>query len=98
MLDLRTRLRMLERPALLVRTARHGLAGYRRDRDLRVLLRARQGPLPPPTAATLALLDREHAMNRARLNGDPRYAHHKHVALLIGLMAESRIVLARRPQ
>ncbi|MGR3541120.1 MAG: DUF6477 family protein [Hasllibacter sp.] len=98
MLDLATRLRMLDRPALLVRTARHGLDDYRRERDLKRLLRLGNARVPGPGAAAMALLQKEDALDRMRRNGDPRYTHQAHVGMLIGLMAEARTVLARSPR
>lgn len=92
MIDLRSRLEMLERPALLVRTARHGLERYRRGRHLREALRLGDEPLPAPAAAIMALLDREKGHERARIKGDPRYTHARHVAVLIALMGESRLL------
>ncbi|PRY95180.1 hypothetical protein BCF33_0794 [Hasllibacter halocynthiae] len=92
MIDLHTRLQMLERPALLVRTARHGLERYRRPRDLRRALRQRGEPLPGPAAAVMALLEREKGLERARVAGDPRYTHARHIEVLIALMGESRLL------
>ena len=96
MLDLKSRLRLLERPALLVRAARHGVADYRRGRDLKTVLKPKGGVLPSPGGAVMALLDKEEWLDRARQGGDPRYTHQAHVAVLIALMAEAGTVLGGR--
>lgn len=89
MTDFRTSLRNLRRPRLLIRAARFGLADYRRERDLRRLL---SQPLPGPAAALPQLLDAERALEDCRRAGDAGYNLSRHVALLIALMGEARLL------
>ena len=90
-------LRRTQRPRLLLRTARIGLADYVRDRDLRRILRLPAPPVPGP--ATLAtLLDLEAAQERLRTrpqadSGEPWRAA-RHVEILIALLAEVRLVFS----
>ena len=80
----------LRRPALLVQAARIGLAGYRRARDLGRVL----GTEPPRhSGAVVALLaEMEAMMERHRRSGTGGYVPSVHVALLIALMAEHRVL------
>lgn len=93
MSDFRNCLDGLHRPRLLVRAARHGLADYRRDRDLRRLV-----GLTPQAGArqTLTRLMQEEARIEAtRRAGCASYSPARHVDVLIALIAEAR--LSARP-
>lgn len=78
------------RPRLLLSAARHGLALYRRDRDLPRLLPRAMGQ-PPLDALTEA----EARAETARRGGEATYSFARHIDLLIALLAEQR--LARQP-
>lgn len=82
----------LQRPRLLVRAARFGLADYRRERDLTRLL---QGAQPKTPAAVLdKLIELEARQDERRRAADAGYSYGKHIELLIALMAEARACLA----
>lgn len=89
MLDIQSLLRQLKRPKLLVRAARFGIDDYRRDRDLRRLLKVDQSPRPGQ--ALLALVDIEAAMNELRLRNDATYSIAEQVDALTAIMAEARL-------
>jgi len=96
MQDPLTQLRSLRRPPLLIRAARHGIAEYRRDRDLARLLGQ---PVPAgPGQAVIRLLEEEAMMEDARLADSGTYSMTRHVALVVALMAEAQALQERRPQ
>lgn len=74
------------RPRLLLSAARHGLALYRRDRDLPRLIARAQGQSPLE-----ALTEAESRMESARRGGGATYAFARHIELLIALLAEERL-------
>lgn len=78
----------LRRPKLLIRAARHGLADYRRERDLRRLIDAQ----PSPDRALPRLLCEEEQLEATRRAGDAAYSVSRHIELLIALMAEVRLL------
>jgi Family of unknown function (DUF6477) len=88
MTDFRTNLSALRRPRLLLNAARHGLADYRRDRDLRRLIDA---PVPPETALP-RLFCEEDALEQRRRAGDAGYPVTRHIEVLVALMAEARLL------
>lgn len=90
MQDLGTQTAQLRRPAILIRTARAGLAYYNRNRDLRRLLPGSEG-VPSPEAALRRLSEAEATLDDRRRSGDARYSLTRHVALLIALLAETRL-------
>lgn len=92
MTDFRSLLGDLRRPALLIRAARFGLTDYRRDRDLRRLIRTEL----PPDRALRRLLEVENEIEETRRAGDAAYSVNRHIDVLIALMGEARI-LARPP-
>jgi len=95
MQDPLTQLKTLRRPPLLIRAARIGLSDYRRGRDLSRLLGP--GGLPGPSQAVIRLLEEE-ALEEERRNVDrARYSVHRHVELIIALMAEGQVLAARGP-
>ena len=92
MTDLATVLAALRRPRILVRAARCGLADYRRDRDLKRILR-----LPRAAASARALetlLAEEERLETIRTSGEATYSLQRHVAVLTALLAEARLVAA----
>ncbi|MEZ5754448.1 MAG: DUF6477 family protein [Paracoccaceae bacterium] len=77
------------RPRLLLTAARHGLAQYRRDRDLARLL----GRVPLPATAARELADLEAAAEAARQAGSPLWSSLRHVDLLIALLSERALLV-----
>lgn len=96
MIDLMTRIRQLQRPALLARAARCGSDDYRRDTQLPRLLKCSQ--LPRPAAAIIALLDIEAGMNASRTAHLAHYSAARHVEVLIAIVGEARLLAAAAPQ
>jgi hypothetical protein len=88
MTDFRALLAELRRPQLLIRAARHGLADYRRDRDLRRLLDSQ----PSPDRAVRRLLSEEEDLEAIRLSGAANYSVTRHIEVLIALMSEVRLL------
>jgi hypothetical protein len=88
MTDFRSRLSALRRPRLLLNAARHGLADYRRDRDLRRLIDA----TVPPEAALPRLFSEEDLLEDRRRAGDAAYPVGRHIEVLVALMAEARLL------
>ena len=88
MTDFRALLADLRRPQLLIRAARHGLADYRRDRDLRRLLDSQ----PSPDRAVRRLLSEEENLEAIRLSGEASYSVTRHIEVLIALMSEVRLL------
>ena len=76
------------RPRLLMDAARHGLADYRRGRDLPRLI----GGWPTSAQAVLELQAREEAAEDARRAGSPAWSCVRHVEVLIALMAERALL------
>ncbi len=74
----------LRRPRLLMSAARHGLAEYRRTRDLTRLL----GHCPDAASAVAELADMEAEAEAARRAGSPAWSCIRHVEVLIALMSE----------
>ncbi|MEY3959702.1 MAG: DUF6477 family protein [Paracoccaceae bacterium] len=94
MTDIRTILANLRRPRLLIRAARFGLEDYRRDRDLRRLVKESVNPdkvLPE-------LLAEEARLEQIRRTGDLNYPVARHVEVLVALMAEVNLLPRRIAQ
>lgn len=94
--DLHTRIATLKRPPLLARAARFGVDDYRREIHLHRILHAM--PLPRPADALMQLLDLEAEAERARKTKDGNYRVAAHVALLIAISGEARLLRATRPR
>ncbi|RRH76438.1 DUF6477 family protein [Falsigemmobacter faecalis] len=92
--SLTRRLSSLRRPALILRAARIGVSEYRRERDLKRLLKAQSAP--GPREALSALLHEEEKLETTRREGDCSYSVAAHVDLLIALLAEARLATALR--
>lgn len=93
MTDIATILAALRRPKILIRAARAGLVDYRRDRDLRRLLRQR-GPASAQAISTL--LDEEGRLEATRTSGEATYNLQRHVAVLTAILAEARLLPGSR--
>lgn len=89
MSDICTLLSNLRRPRLLIRAARHGIQDYRRERDLRRLIKT--STPPSPESALKSLFSAEEQIEETRRAGDAGYSIAQHVDLLIALMAEARL-------
>jgi uncharacterized protein DUF6477 len=77
----------LRRPRILIRAARIGAADYRRERDLKRLLRAAK--LPNPSKTMPRLLAMEQDIEATRKAGYATYSISKHVEILAALVAEA---------
>lgn len=78
----------LRRPALLIRAARLGQSGWKRNRDLAKLLKCETVPAVGASLPQMRTL--EAALNEARLAGAAEYDLRRHVVLLIAILAEMR--------
>ena len=85
----------LRRPSILIRAAREGQAGWRRDRDLKRLLRLDH--TPAAGNALPRLRAEETLLNDARLQRTADYDMHRHVLLMIAILAEMRAAVADAP-
>ena len=90
--DLLSRLSRLNRPALLIRAARHGAEHYRREVHLKRHMDG--GALPRPGRALARLIEEEERLNGLRLAGDGAYSVARHVEVAIALMGEARVLRA----
>lgn len=88
-----SRLSSLNRPRILVRAARFGIAEYNRGRSLKRLLPG--GDVPSPGLAFDALFEREAALEAARREGGASYSAARHVELLAALINEARLAESR---
>ncbi|MDB6177905.1 DUF6477 family protein [Paracoccus sp. Z330] len=80
----------LRRPATLIRAARAGQASWKRNRDLARLLRRDGCPAIGQTLPRLRAM--EAVMNERRLEKASDYDMHRHVLLMIAILAEMREV------
>jgi len=92
MTDLKAAITGLERPRLLIRAARAGLADYDRRRDLGRLI----GMTTPqgPDRTLPRLIEAEDQQEERRREGSLTYSFSRHIDLLIALMAEARLLPA----
>ncbi len=88
-----SRFSALNRPRILVRAARIGIADYSRSRSLKRLLPGEA--VPSPGLAFDALLEREAALNAVRRDGGAAYSAARHVELLAALINEARLANRR---
>lgn len=86
----------LRRPATLIRAAREGQQGWKRERDLPRLLHSDR--CPAAGSALPRLRAQEAMLNEARLERDPEYDMQRHVLLMIAILAEMRAAVASAPQ
>ncbi|WP_411836763.1 DUF6477 family protein [Paracoccus sp. ME4] len=86
----------MRRPATLIRAAREGQRGWRRDRDLPRLLRSDR--CPAPGALLSRLRAEEEIQNDMRLMQDAEYDMRRHVLLMIAILAEMRAAIDAAPQ
>ena len=90
MTDLATMLAALRRPKILIRAARAGVVDYRRERDLKRLLR--QPRRRADRRRSRSLLDEEGRLEATRTAGEATYNIQRHVAVLTAILAEARLL------
>ncbi|MCF2903932.1 DUF6477 family protein [Octadecabacter sp. CECT 8868] len=88
--DVLTQISRLNRPKLLVSTARHGVEDYNRVVHLRRLLKCET--IPGPSQAIMRLMDIEATTNDHRLNDSAEYSIARHIELIVALMCEAQIL------
>lgn len=94
MKDILGTLAELKRPGLLIRAARLGTDGYRRESHLRRVL-GLGAPLRNG-AALMALVDLEADLDAQRRSDAAGYSVTRHVDVMIALMAEAQLLRASR--
>jgi hypothetical protein len=94
MTDFALALAALRRPKILIRAARAGVVDYRRDRDLKLLLRSATAG---SERALGTLIAEEDQLERNRTTGEATYNLHRHIAVLTALIAEARLLPVARP-
>lgn len=92
MTDFASVLTALRRPKILIRAARAGVVDYRRERDLRRLLRTVRFQANQP--ALDSLIAEENRLESNRTSGEATYSIQRHVAVLTALIAEARLLPA----
>ncbi len=92
--DCMTMLESLRRSRLLISAARLGVQDYRRERDLKRLIKTTR--VPGPRRAIMHLLQIESGLEEARKLGEGRYSVVRHVEVMIALMGEAALALAGR--
>ncbi|HMQ93844.1 MAG TPA: DUF6477 family protein [Amaricoccus sp.] len=92
MTDFASVLTALRRPKILIRAARAGVVDYRRERDLRRLLRTARFQANRP--ALDSLIAEENRLETNRTSGEATYSIQRHVAVLTALIAEARLLPA----
>lgn len=90
MTDFHSLVASLRRPRLLIRAARYGVDGYRRDKDLRRLMP--QTGVARPEQVMTHLMDEEERLEQSRIGGNASYSLARHVEVLIALMCEIRLL------
>lgn len=90
MTELAATLTDLRRPKILIRAARAGVTEYRRDRDLKRLVRDAKGSAPRDPMAPL--LAEENRLEETRTTGGATYNIQRHVAVLTAILAEARLI------
>ncbi len=86
----------LRRPRVLIQAARHALADYRRERDLRRTLVTPS--VPDPVKTMPRLLEEESRLDDLRRTSDAAYDAHRHIAVLTALLAEVQLLPRPVPQ
>lgn len=92
--DVLTQVSRLNRPKLLVRTAKHGLEHYNRIVHLRRALKSEV--LPSPGKAILKLMEQEAVLDQQRIAHGAEYSVARHIELLVAIMCEARILKASK--
>lgn len=92
--DILTRVSFLKRPRLLIRAARFGADDYDRTVHLRQIIGS--DALPGPGEALMRLMEIEAETEAQRREARGRYIVSRHVEQLIAIIAETRLLRARR--
>lgn len=92
MQDVITMLQNMHRPRLMMRAAKAGAEGYRRDAHLPRLLG--HSTLPRHNQALLKLIEIETELNTKRKATEPDYSLMRHLDVLIAMVGEARILRA----
>lgn len=87
--DIQSMLKMLHRPRILIRAARHGLVEYNRNHDLKRILCL--DTLPSSGRALMTLIDEESLLEKNRKLGEASYSVLRHIEVLIALLGEAQI-------
>jgi len=90
MSDLMHIFKSLRRPKLLIKAAKIGSENFRRDRDLKRLLKAQR--LPNPGGGLSRLLALEEELETTRKSGNATYSISRHVEILAALIAEAQFL------
>ncbi|WP_410217211.1 DUF6477 family protein [Paracoccus sp. (in: a-proteobacteria)] len=85
----------LHRPSMMIRAAREGQRGWKRDRDLTRLLHLDRCPLPG--TALPRLRAEEEIQNDLRVAQMADYDVKRHVLLMIAILAEMRAATEQVP-
>lgn len=80
----------LRRPRVLIRAARIGAAEFRRERDLKRLLKSQS--LPQPGTGLSRLIAMEEEMETTRRTEHAAYNVTRHVEVLTALLAEAQLL------
>lgn len=94
MTDLLSVFENLRRPKTLILAARIGSSEYRREKDLKRLLRLNASPTPGSGLSRLMALEQD--LEATRKNGDATYRITKHVEILAALLAEAALLQRRK--
>lgn len=84
----------LKRPKLLIRAARIGASDYRRERELRRILRVAK--LPGSREALLRLMEEERVLNDSRTEQNGLYDVAKHVQVMIAIVGEALLIKSQQ--
>jgi hypothetical protein len=89
MTDFALALAALRRPKILIRAARAGVVDYRRERDLKRILRSATAGTERAFGTLLAVVD---GVETNRTTGDATYNHQRHIGVLTALIAAARLL------
>ncbi len=92
MQDILSSLQQLNRPRLLVRTAKTVAQTYKRDRHLKQIFHS--SALPKHGAALLRLIEIEQTINEMRQQKHAGYSLARHIEILAALMGETQLFRA----
>lgn len=88
MTNLAALLENLRRPKILIRAARSGVNGFRRERDLKRIFPTTR--MDGGRNAIVPLMAEEQRLEECRVTGNATYSIQRHVIVLTAIMAEAR--------